>query len=374
MQISNIFRILKISAVPLIFSIAALGLVTLHLSLQRKAERAKSRAAQATATRDAIQPDRSPNLKFRDLSAAAEKGDLPARIEMGRRLALGHGIKKSESRAVVYFQAVINEFGEISARDKRGPQVAAAFRYMAQLYKGGVSEANIEANPAYAFSLLHHAASYFGDPASQYELAKLLMSGDGVTKSTRAAAQWLLSASRKGYAPAQALLGQLLWRGDGVKRVAGDGLGLLAIARRNASTDDKAWVSKMFETARSEALPIEILEANAFIVQESSISRFGLSNDVLINGEGGEAAAAEEPTTGKPASGGKQSSLIDGTSGPLSGLTANPMALAPNSFSSELAVEKNGAKAAGILQMYQAAGVEVRAETAPHIRYAGVSK
>lgn len=370
MQISSIFRIIKISAVPLIFSAAALGLVTLHLSLQRKAERSKARAAQAIAVQGTTPPDRSLNLKFRDLSAAAEKGDLPARIEMGRRLALGHGIKKSESRAAGYFQAVINEFGEISARDKRGPHVAAAFRYMAQLYKGGVSEANIEANPVYAFSLLHHAASYFGDPAAQYELAKLLINGDGVSKSTRAAAQWLLSASRKGYAPAQALLGELLWRGDGVKRVAGDGLGLLAIARRNASSDDKVWVSKMFETARAEALPIEILEANAFIVQ-ANVSRFGLTNDVLINGENGEAAAVEEQKPGKPVSGGKQSSLIDGTSKPLS---ANPMVLTPNSFTSEMAIEKEVSKAAGIIQMYQAAGAEARTDAPPPIRYAGVSK
>ena len=63
----------------------------------------------------------------------------------------------------------------------------------------------------------------------------------------------------EGIAPAQAQLGDLLWRGgEGVKRVAGDGLGLLAIARRNALGEDKAWVSKMFETARAQAQPIEI--------------------------------------------------------------------------------------------------------------------
>ncbi len=123
-------------------------------------------------------------------------------------------------------------------------------------------------------------------PVAQIELAGLLINGDGVTKNTRVAAQWLLSASRKGHAPAQAMLGDLLWRGgDGVKRVAGDGLGLLAIARRNAVGEDKAWVDKMFETARSEAMPTEILEANAFIVQELSASHFALTSDVLINGD-----------------------------------------------------------------------------------------
>ena len=175
---------------------------------------------QATAT--AALP--APSASVADLSAAARKGDLAARVEMGRRLALGQGVSKDEADAVSYFRGIVSEFQDIGAHDKRGPNVAAAFLEMARLYKNGAPKANIEANPAQAFSFFHHAASYFGDPAAQVELAKLLLSGDGVTKNTRVAAQWLLSASKKGYAPAQALLGNLLWRGgDGVKRVAGDG-------------------------------------------------------------------------------------------------------------------------------------------------------
>jgi uncharacterized protein len=289
-------------------------------------------------------------------------------------------VKKNEGRAATYFQAVINEFGEINARDKRGPQVAAAFRYMAQLYKGGIAEANIAANPAYAFSLLHHAASYFGDPVAQFELAKLLIHGDGVAKNTRAAAQWLLSASRKGHAPAQALLGGMLWRGDGMKRVAGDGLGLLAIARRNASAEDKGWVSKMFETARSEALPVEILEANAFIVQESSASRFGGTSDILISGESGDASAIAETRAVEAAppparQNGQQGALIHGNSQARSDLQANPMALLPGSFNSQLAVERRDPdQSAGIIQMYQPQRLEAGVENPGPIRYAGVSK
>ncbi len=380
MQISSVLRILKISAVPILFSVSALSLVTVQLSAQRRAERIKSRAAQAMAVQDTAIPDRTLFLKFRDLSAAAERGDLLARIEMGRRFAQGQGVRKNEGRAASYFQAIINELGGISARDKRGPQVATALRYMARLYKGGVPEANIATNPTYAFSLLHHAASYFGDPASQVDLAKLLMSGDGVTKNPRAAAQWLLSASRKGYAPAQAFLGELLWRGDGVKRVAGDGLGLLAIARRNASADDKAWISKMFESARLEALPSEILEANAFIVQEASVARFGLAGDITINNEAGDGSAVADtaPEGAKPAAvhpHGQEGSLIHGTSPALSKLTANPMAIAPNLFDFDREFEKNESKAsAGMFQMYYPHGQEARVENLSVLRYAGVSK
>jgi uncharacterized protein len=380
MRISKFIRVLRISVVPVLFSAAALGLVAAQVSLQRKAERAKSRAAQEMLVQDSVLPDKTVSLKFRDLSAAAEKGDLPARIEIGRRLMQGLGVRKNESRAASYFQAIINDFGEISARDKRGPHVAAAFRYMARLYKAGVVEAKIAANPAYAFSLLHHAASYFGDPASQVELAKLLINGEGVTKNPRAGAQWLLNASRKGYAPAQALLGEMLWHGNGVKRVAGDGLGLLAIARRNASADDKDWVSKMFESARSEALPIEILEANAFVVQESSVSRFGLKSDIVISGEGSDATAVVEAGSAgarSPAGwlNGQQGALVQGPSPSWSELRANPMALVPNTYDPELPLEKKGAETStGTMQMYHPGGLDVRSENSSPVRYAGVSK
>ncbi len=284
MQISKFIRILRISAPPLLFSAIVLGLTAFQHKTEQKAASVAAKAALARTAEDAFSPDAAMSLKFGDLVAASKKGDLVARVEIAKRYAHGQGVRKDEARAALYFQTIVSEFADIDPRDKRGRQVAVAFRYLGQYYRSGVPKANIVANPGYSFSLFHHAASYFGDPASQFELAKLILSGDGVPKSARVAAQWLLNASRKGYAPAQALLGQLLWRGEGVNRVPGDGLGLLAVARKNAMPDDKAWISRMFEVARAEASLTEILEANAFIVQEANALRFKLTNDVLISG------------------------------------------------------------------------------------------
>jgi hypothetical protein len=371
MRISSVFQVIKVSAVPLLFAAAALGLATVHVSLQRKAERAKSRATQVAAIQDRLLPNPLVGVKLPDLAAAVQKGDLPAKIEMGRRLAQGHGVKKNEAQAALYFQAVIDQAGEIGARDKRGPLVATAFRYLAHFHRRGVPEAKIAANPAYAFGLLHHAASYFGDPVAQYELATLLMNGDGVTKNPRAAAQWLLSAARKGYAPAQATLGEMLWRGNGVTRVPGDGLGLLAIARRNAAPEDKVWVSKMFETARAEALPAEILEANAFIVQGSQAAHLGAGPGNLIGAEGVEGSVTPPP--GDAA--GQQNPIVHGMSQSLPGLRAGPAFLQLEPFSGELTAEKNGAQGlAGIIQMYQIWEQESWAGPALPVRVAGVAE
>jgi uncharacterized protein len=373
MQTNKTIQFLRALSIPLLFCGVAVGLVALHAAIQRKAEMTSAAALQPTFTAS-LSALSNPAASVADLSAAAGKGDLAARVEMGRRLALGRDVARSEADALSYFRGIVSEYQDISAHDKRGPDVAAAFMELARLYKNGAPEANIEANPAQAFSFLHYAASYFGDPAAQVELAKLLLSGDGVSKSTRVAARWLLSASKKGYAPAQALLGNLLWRGaDGVKRVAGDGLGLLAIARHNVLGEDKAWVHKMFETARGEALPVEILEANAFIAQESRASHFPLTSDILIKGERFEAADATAGLTFEPrgGSGEPKGAVISGTSKALSELGATPMGL-PQSFNDPDSTRES--KDAGILQMYRPQSSEVEAEAPPPVRYAGVSR
>jgi hypothetical protein len=298
MPISKFIRILKISIPPLLFAAAALGLVAFQQRAEQKAAKAAAAAALARTAEDAFSPDAAMSLKFGDLVAAAQKGDLAARVEIAKRYAHGQGVGKNEARAALYFQTIVSELAYIDPRDKRGRQVAVAFRYLGQYYRSGVPKASIPANPAYAFSLLHHAATYFGDPACQYELARLILRGDGISKNSKVAAQWLLNASRKGHAPAQALLGQLLWRGEGVNRVPGDGLGLLAVARKNAAPEDKAWISRMFEAARAEASLTEILEANAFIVHEASALRFKLTNDVLISGVTSYQSAEVSATAG----------------------------------------------------------------------------
>ncbi len=377
MRLNKKRRLLKALSIPVLFCSVAIGLVAMQAAIQHKRENVESGLNSQEPATPALAS--SWDVSVVDVSVAASEGDLAARIEMGRRFLLGRGVEKSDSDAAFYFRGVIRDCEEISAHDKRAPQVAAAFVEMARLYKNGAAEAGIAVNPSQAFSLLHHAASYFGDPSAQFELAKTLLNGDGVTKNTRVAAQWLLSASRKGYAPAQALLGDLLWRGgEGVKRVAGDGLGLLAIARRNALGEDKGWVNKLFETARLEAKPTEILEANAFIVQELSASHFALTNDILINGESSESAAVAASAM-KPLSADRnlpEGAAISGTSKALSELGATPMGFPQGGlFEPEPAIEKKDAEpSAFISEMYWPRWPEARVESATPMRYAGVSR
>jgi hypothetical protein len=368
---SKFLGALKISAVPLMFAVAALSLATVHLSLQRKAERARLKAAQTVSVKVSATPDRLTGLKLPDVATAAEKGDLSAVTEMGRRYAQGEGVTKSRVKAAAYFQAVADRLGEIGPRDYRAPLAVAAYRYLAQYHRSGVPEANIRPDPALAFHLLNQAASYFGDPAAAYELAKMLLDGDGVTKNTRLAAQWLQSASRKGYAPAQALLGEMLWRGNGVQRVPGQGLGLLAIARRNALPEDKAWVGKMYETARAEASPLEIIEANAFMVQESGASPFQGASGSPASSETKEGADAGAAGTAAAQAGPEIPSRF--LRGPLADFATGAMVIGPEAFNRGLSVRKGAASVSpGIVQMYRPWELETHTVNTGPLRLAGM--
>ena len=367
---SKVVNVLKISAVPLLFAAVALSLATVHLSLQRKAERARLQAVPAALVKDSAAPDRLTGLKLPDIATAAEKGDLRAAAEMARRYAQGEGVPQSKAKAAAYFRTVADRLGEIGPRDAHAPLAVAAYRYLAQYHRSGVPEANIAPDPAYAFNLLNHAASYFGDPASAFELAKMLLNGDGVTKNTRLAAQWLQSAARKGYAPAQALLGEMLWRGNGVQRIPGQGLGLLAIARRNALPEDKDWVSKMFEAARAEASPLEIIEANAFIVRESGASPFHGAGGSVLGVENKGADAGSAGTAIAQAGMDNQSRILRG---PLPGFRGSAMVIGPEAFNRERSVRKSDSSApAGIVVTHRLWEPETRSENTGALRLAGV--
>jgi hypothetical protein len=151
---------------------------------------------------------------------------------------------------------------------------------------------------------------------------------------------------------------------------------LLAIARRNAAPADKAWVSKMFETARAEALPIEILEANAFIVQESGASPFEAESGNLLGAESQEEGAA---VSGAGAAGNRAPEALSGQQGAaggrnwhaLSGLRAAPMFLELDAHFREMNLRRSDSNAAGIIQMYRLGEAEERGEAAP-VRVAGI--
>lgn len=229
----------------------------------------------ATAANPRSEPQTISNNELLALETAARAGDLNARLTLAQQYARGEGVRLSEERAFAYFESIANQYPDIDPLEPRASAISEAFRSLSEFYRKGIPGMNLKPDIAHAMSLLHHSASYFGDPVSQFQLARLLLSGENGKPNARMAVGWLLNASRKGYAPAQAMLGDMLWRGEHVKKAPADGLGLLALARENASQSDLAWISVIFDAARRNASADDLTKAAKFIEQNGGFLRDG---------------------------------------------------------------------------------------------------
>jgi len=195
-----------------------------------------------------------PDAAARALEYAAERGILGAQLKLAKMYATGDGVARNDAKAFRYYQRIADQYAEISPAHPVARYVAEAFVALAQYHRDGVPTLQLNANPYRAVGLFVHAASYFGDPNAQYELARMYLSGEGVLKDTSLAVNWLANASKKQHAPSQALLGDILWRGiDGTPRQPLKGLALLELARQNASRSDAAMVEPLYKRAIAEA-------------------------------------------------------------------------------------------------------------------------
>ncbi len=169
--------------------------------------------------------------------------------------AAGTGVPQSDAKAFHYYQLIADQHAETGPRHPIAPYVAEAFVAIAGFYRNGLEELKVEPNLARAAGLLRHAASYFGDPTAQLELARMYLAGEGVPRNVRLAVNWLANASKKQHAPSQAVLGDLLWRGDkSIRRQPIKGLALLSLARQNAvGRDEASWIDELLRRALAEA-------------------------------------------------------------------------------------------------------------------------
>jgi TPR repeat protein len=69
----------------------------------------------------------------------------------------------------------------------------------------------------------------------------------GLAKDSRQAARWFNLAAEKGHVESQALLGHLLFAGDGVQPQRARGLMWLTLAREGASGKTQAWVDALYQ-------------------------------------------------------------------------------------------------------------------------------
>ena len=199
-----------------------------------------------------------------ELEYAAEQGVPAALWKLGRMYADGDSVPVSKARAYNYFRRLTTTYADdSSAATNTRYFLANAFVALGQYYLDGIPGA-LRADPIRAHETFRYAASYYADPEAQYHLGRLYLLGRGAPKDAIQAARWLRLSANKGEHRAQALLGEMLFRGEEVSRQAGQGLFWLIIAKDGAGPDE-AWITEMYSNAVAQATDKERAVAHKFL-------------------------------------------------------------------------------------------------------------
>jgi TPR repeat protein len=202
------------------------------------------------------------------LEFAAKQGNPLARWKLGRMHASGEGVPPDDLKAFEYFSRLADEHADESPDSPHAGVVANAFVALGSYFLEGIKGTYVKPNAGRAREMFHYAASYFGDPDAQYNLARLYLDGKGVPADARQAARWLNLAADKGHAPAQALLGHLLIKGDkDIPRQKALGLMWLTLARQAAASSKDRWISELYEKGAEIATESERQRALSYVEQ-----------------------------------------------------------------------------------------------------------
>ena len=186
------------------------------------------------------------------LQYAAEHGHGFALWQLGRMYADGDGVARDDYRAFEYFQKFADSHADENPAIPRARFVANAFVALGHYYLDGIPNTAVPQSPELARRMFAHAASYFGDPEAQYQLATLYLDGNGVTRDPKRAVPWLVLAANKGHYKSQAVLGRILFNGEHGMRQRASGLMWLTVACDGPGAKE-AWITELRETAVKQA-------------------------------------------------------------------------------------------------------------------------
>ncbi len=192
-------------------------------------------------------------------SFAADSGEALAQWQLGKMYANGEGVRKNDFTAYQYFARVVREYNEDQANPRNMPVVASAFVAIGVYSLAGIPNTAVKRDTARAQEMFHYAATTFGDPNAQYNLARMYLDGNGVAKSVRQSLPWLGYAAAKSHLESQAVLGNILFNGaEGVPRQRARGLMFLTVARESAGTAEKHnWIVQLYEKAMEQATDLD---------------------------------------------------------------------------------------------------------------------
>jgi len=286
------------------------------------------------------------------LDFAAQKGIPGAQWKLARMYADGDGVSRDDLKAFQLFGEVIANSSDDDG-GQSAPYVSNAYVRLGTYYRDGIPNSKIKPDFSRARQAFTYAASFFGNPDAQLNLAKMLYNGEGGDKdlvqaakwaklsadkgnaeargllievslelaqahldgsnsadqSAREAARWAQQAADYGSVDGEALLGHILFEGDGSFRQPVDGLMYLTIALRRSGGNVR-WIADMHEEALSAATDDEWnsaklradqwMKANASLMAASGGSATAIVPTATASAAPVNAAAAPAPLAPPP--------------------------------------------------------------------------
>ena len=190
------------------------------------------------------------------LTYAADGGQPIARWKLGEMYADGVGVARDDLKAYQYFNKLVEDYDEDAPDQRNRGAISNAFVAVGVYCLTGIPNSNVRADPERARGLFQYAATTFGDPDAQYNLAHMYIAGaGGLAKDDIIALRWLMLAAGKGHRPSQALLGHMLFVGDGVPPQRARGLMWLTIAKNGADGVRDEWIRNLYQGDLAAASP-----------------------------------------------------------------------------------------------------------------------
>jgi exopolysaccharide production negative regulator len=182
------------------------------------------------------------------LTYAAEGGQPIARWKLGEMYADGVGVARDDLKAYQYFNRLVEDYDEAVDDQRNRGAISNAFVAVGVYSLTGIPNSGVRADPERARGLFQYAATTFGDPDAQYNLAHMYITGSGgLAKDEVVALRWLNVAAGKGHRPSQALFGHMLFIGDGVSPQRARGLMWLTIAKSGADGVKDEWIRNLYQ-------------------------------------------------------------------------------------------------------------------------------
>ncbi|MDE1995511.1 MAG: sel1 repeat family protein [Rhizobiaceae bacterium] len=178
---------------------------------------------------------------------AAEKGHTGSRWALANMYADGDGVTQDDFEAFKIYSEIAQQGVEPGSEDT-GFFINALLA-LANYYKNGIANSPVKIDLNQARQLYFQVASTFGVPEAQFQLAQMMLAGEGGAPNVQQAKKWLNQARKSGHPGAMAVFGNILFQeGQSVR-----GLAFMTAALDKCKPKDCTWMEDLQEQAFSIA-------------------------------------------------------------------------------------------------------------------------